>query len=70
MLISGLIAGNLGWEAVFYIEGGLAMIWLVFWVICSADTPQQARFISQEERDYITTSLNQGGEEEGSSHKV
>lgn len=57
MLISGEIAGGLGWEAVFYIQGGLSTIWLVAWVILAADTPEKQIFISQTERDFITNSL-------------
>lgn len=60
MLISGIIAGNLGWEAVFYIEGGIATIWIVVWIILSADNPQKAMFITEDERKFIVDSLNEG----------
>lgn len=60
MLVSGIIAGSLGWKAVFYIEGGAASIWLILWVILTADNPQKAMFISNDERKFIVESLNQG----------
>ncbi|CAH2007224.1 unnamed protein product [Acanthoscelides obtectus] len=63
MLVSGLIAASISWEAVFYIEGGVSLIWLILWMTLTADTPQSQRFISEEERDYIVKSLNQGKEE-------
>ncbi|XP_057659463.1 sialin [Diorhabda carinulata] len=58
MLVSGIIAGNIGWEAVFYIEGGISILWLLLWAVFIADTPQKQRFISEDERDYIETSLH------------
>nr|CAI5858870.1 unnamed protein product [Callosobruchus analis] len=64
MLVSGLIAASISWEAVFYIEGGVSLIWLILWGIFTADTPQSQTFISEEERDYIVKSLNQGKEDE------
>ncbi|XP_044253825.1 sialin [Tribolium madens] len=57
MLISGLIADGLGWEAVFYIEGGFSTIWLVLWVCLIADSPKKQKLITQEERDYIVSRL-------------
>lgn len=67
MLLAGLIAGALGWEQVFYIQGGASAIWLILWVILIADTPQSQRFISEEERQYIMSSLHQ---EVGDKHGV
>jgi hypothetical protein len=43
----------LGWEAVFYIHGGLASIWLVLWAVLVTDTPNQNRFISDKEKHFI-----------------
>lgn len=68
MLVSGIIAGSLGWKAVFYIEGGAASIWLILWVILTADSPQKAMFITNDERKFIIDSLNQSGTE--SKHEV
>lgn len=66
MLLSGVIAGTLGWEYVFYIMGGLASIWLILWVLLVADSPEEQSLISQEERDMIVTSLKAEG---GGEHK-
>lgn len=68
MLISGIIAANLSWEAVFYIEGGLAVVWLFLWILLASDNPQTAMFITAEERQYIVDSLNQGKTE--TKHEV
>lgn len=60
MFFSGLIAANISWEAVFYIEGGISVFWLLLWATLIADTPQEQKFITQEERNFIIESLNQG----------
>lgn len=61
MLISGIIAGGLGWEQVFYIQGGLSILWLIAWICLTSDSPEKQSLISQEERDYIVNSLNAEG---------
>ena len=57
--LAGLIADNLGWEAVFYVTGGLSLLWVVAWFLLVADTPAQHPRISLEERSYIEASLGQ-----------
>lgn len=57
MLMAGVLAGNLGWESVFYVMGGLSCIWLLLWVWLIQDTPSKQMLISQEERTFITSSL-------------
>ncbi|XP_063700398.1 sialin [Culicoides brevitarsis] len=61
MFLAGIIAGTLGWEAVFYVMGGLASIWLFLWVWLIQDTPAKQALMSQEERDMIINGLA-GGE--------
>ena len=39
MMSSGIIDTLCGWEFVFYIQGGLSLIWCVIWIICVSDTP-------------------------------
>nr|CAD7594173.1 unnamed protein product [Timema genevievae] len=58
--ISGLlcdwgVAG--GWPMVFYVFGGLGVVWFIPWLFLVYDTPQQHPRISKEERDYIQTSI-------------
>lgn len=62
MFLSGVIASKFGWQYVFYIQGGLAAIWLIGWMFLIAEDPQRQTLISQEERDYIVNSL---GDHEG-----
>ena len=59
---AGIIASTLGWEAVFYIHGGLSCIWLIVWGVFMSDTPETNRFITVEEQNYISNhqSLSKG----------
>ncbi|XP_066586133.1 putative inorganic phosphate cotransporter [Prorops nasuta] len=60
VLLSGLLAANLGWIWIFYIEGTLCLIWCTAWWLMIQDSPEeQQRFISQEEKLYIMESLGQ-----------
>lgn len=46
-----------GWESVFYVCGGLGVVWYAFWVVLVFDTPSQHPRISPLELTYITESL-------------
>ena len=50
---SGVIAGALGWEAVFYIHGGLSIIWCFLWAFFVTDDTQKHPFMSVEEKKFI-----------------
>ncbi|KAK7066596.1 hypothetical protein SK128_005107 [Halocaridina rubra] len=55
--MASAIIESLGWEFVFYIQAGLTLIWCLFWFILVADSPEKSRWISQAEREYITSSF-------------
>ncbi|XP_018804075.1 PREDICTED: putative inorganic phosphate cotransporter isoform X1 [Bactrocera latifrons] len=60
LAISGIIAESpLGWPGIFYISGGLGILWGVCWLIFSASTPAEHKTISLEERKFIENSLGQ-----------
>ena len=50
---SGLLAGHFGWESVFYVHGGLAVIWLILWAIFISDHPDKNFFVSEDEKKFI-----------------
>ncbi|KAK7865845.1 hypothetical protein R5R35_003964 [Gryllus longicercus] len=52
-LLTGYLTAYMGWEWVFYLMALLAAPWCVFWMLWVSDSPDSARFISQQERDYI-----------------
>ncbi|KAK3911807.1 Sialin [Frankliniella fusca] len=57
MLLSGVLADVLGWASVFYVMGGLSLVWCALWCALVADSPAQLRGISESERDYIEQAL-------------
>ncbi|XP_076232798.1 major facilitator superfamily transporter 3 [Calliopsis andreniformis] len=58
ILLTGILAANLEWMWIFYIEGTLCLIWCTAWWIMIEDSPEeQTKFITQEEKDYIMQSL-------------
>lgn len=63
LLFTGLIVQYINWEAVFYIMGGLSSIWCVLWWLLMTDSPRINPYISEEERDYIASSLGEDNEE-------
>ena len=46
-----------GWPTVFYVFGGLGVIWFAVWMPLAADSPASHATISREEKDYICSSL-------------
>jgi MFS transporter, ACS family, solute carrier family 17 (sodium-dependent inorganic phosphate cotransporter), other len=47
MPMSGLIADWMGWPAVFYIMGGLSLVWCVLWPMLVFDSPRKHPFMTQ-----------------------
>lgn len=47
-----------GWPSVFYLTGLLGCAWFMIWIFIASDTPEEHKFISQEERKYIVESRN------------
>lgn len=66
-LISGPIANGLGWQFIFYIEGGISALWLIVWSILGADFPEKQRFMSAEEKEFMVNAFKEegGGGEHG-----
>ena len=60
--LSGYLADNLGWETVFYVTGGLSLVWVGFWFLLVSDTPAEHKMITTQEREYIETSIGQSPE--------
>ena len=58
ILASGPLAGwhwAGGWQAIFYVTGGVGVIWYMCWLFFIYDTPAQHPRISARERLYIDT---------------
>ncbi|XP_025095477.1 uncharacterized transporter slc-17.2-like isoform X2 [Pomacea canaliculata] len=46
-----------GWPSIFYVIGGVALLWVVVWMLFTSNTPAQHRRITDIERRYIQSSL-------------
>lgn len=55
-LASALIT-SLGWESVFYVQGGLTLVWCLAWFLVVADSPRVDTRITDAEKDYILASI-------------
>ncbi len=64
---SGILADKLGWEAVFYVQGGLAMVWCVLWLVFVYDSPQDHPRIHPAELELFESSMQGGGGGHGHS---
>jgi len=49
-----------GWPAIFYLLGIAGIVWFIFWAFFVFETPEEHRYISQKEFDFI--SQGQGDE--------
>ncbi|EFN78249.1 Sialin [Harpegnathos saltator] len=56
ILTSGMILNFMGWEAIFYIHGILPLIWCVVFYIFFEDSPEEQKYITEEERSLIVNS--------------
>ncbi|KAK7591231.1 hypothetical protein V9T40_002844 [Parthenolecanium corni] len=51
--ISGYVAQHYGWEAVFFVTGGIALTWYLIWVLLVTNEPAEDRFITAAEKAYL-----------------
>jgi sugar phosphate permease len=54
---TGWIVGAFGWRSVFVIEGLISLLLVFIWLPLFADRPEDARWISKEEREYLVKRL-------------
>ncbi|XP_076461278.1 sialin-like isoform X2 [Babylonia areolata] len=59
-----------GWPSIFYVLGGLTLLWVVLWMVLSSNTPAQHRRITDIEKRYILSSLNKVAQSDDSKKNV
>ncbi|XP_046966281.1 putative inorganic phosphate cotransporter [Vanessa cardui] len=64
LMAAGFIADYWGWPAIFYIGGGLGLIWTVAYIFLGAASPRDSKMIGDEERNYIESSLGHVGKDQ------
>ncbi|CAM1325282.1 SLC17A6 (predicted) [Pycnogonum litorale] len=52
-VLGGQIVQNFGWEFMFYTSGLIGAVWTILWLVFASDAPEDNRFISHSEREYI-----------------
>jgi MFS family permease len=52
-MVSGFLGEILGWEYIFYCTGALGIVWFVFWIFFTSDSPSNNKRISEAELSYI-----------------
>ncbi|XP_068215245.1 sialin-like [Palaemon carinicauda] len=58
--VCGLIIDTIGWEAVFYVCGAVAIVWVLFWSFLMFDSPCNHPRISDKEREFIMEAIAEG----------
>ncbi|CAF4907506.1 unnamed protein product [Pieris macdunnoughi] len=62
LIAAGFLAEAWGWQAIFYTDGALGLIWTIVYLFIGASGPEDSKCISAEESLYIRTSLGRVGE--------
>lgn len=58
LAISGSLASSsMGWPSIFYFSGTVTLLWSMMWWWLGSNAPQDNRWISEIEKEYIKTSL-------------
>ena len=68
--ITAMLLGAYGWKQMLIIEGILPFVWLPIWWFGMRDHPREAKWISQEERAYLESTLQKEMAELQPAHDV
>ncbi|KRY73799.1 Sialin, partial [Trichinella pseudospiralis] len=63
-IVSGFLADSSflgGWPSIFYVFGILGIVWFILWTLFVTNGPEDHRFISNAEKNYIVNSLKVEG---------
>jgi ACS family sodium-dependent inorganic phosphate cotransporter len=57
--LSGVLIqySSIGWPSVFYLFGGLGVLWFIAWTLLCYNDPQSHPFISDEEKAFLEKSI-------------
>jgi MFS transporter, ACS family, solute carrier family 17 (sodium-dependent inorganic phosphate cotransporter), member 5 len=64
LAVSGVLASSsMGWPSIFYFSGVAGLVWSILYFFYGASSPSDCpEKISTEERNFIESSLNTGGD--------
>uniref|UniRef100_A0A8C1QHV6 Solute carrier family 17 member 6a n=1 Tax=Cyprinus carpio TaxID=7962 RepID=A0A8C1QHV6_CYPCA len=67
MPMAGILVQYSGWSSVFYIYGSFGIVWYMFWILVSYESPADHPTITDEERTYIEESIGESASLMGAS---
>lgn len=56
-MVSGYLVSEFGWRSLFFIEGVVSLALLFIWMPLIAESPEQAKWISEEEKAYLVDTI-------------
>uniref|UniRef100_A0A6I8R4I2 Vesicular glutamate transporter 1 n=1 Tax=Xenopus tropicalis TaxID=8364 RepID=A0A6I8R4I2_XENTR len=59
MPLAGVLVQYSGWSSVFYVYGSFGIMWYMFWILVSYESPAIHPTISEEEKKYIEESIGE-----------
>ncbi|XP_051917136.1 vesicular glutamate transporter 2.2 [Hippocampus zosterae] len=69
MPLAGILVQYTGWSSVFYVYGTFGLIWYMFWILVSYESPAEHPTITEEERRYIEESIGESAQLMGAMEK-
>ncbi|KAI7790621.1 vesicular glutamate transporter 2.2 [Triplophysa rosa] len=69
MPLAGILVQYSGWSSVFYLYGSFGMVWYMFWILVSYESPADHPTITDEERTYIEESIGESANLLGAAEK-
>ncbi|XP_031416962.1 vesicular glutamate transporter 1-like [Clupea harengus] len=61
MPLAGILVQYAGWPSVFYVYGTFGIMWYIFWIMVSYESPAAHPTITIEERTYIEEAIGTSG---------
>ncbi|XP_069479595.1 vesicular glutamate transporter 2 [Ambystoma mexicanum] len=69
MPLAGILVQYTGWSSVFYLYGSFGIVWYMFWLLVSYESPATHPTITDEERRYIEESIGESASLMGALEK-
>ncbi|XP_075044511.1 vesicular glutamate transporter 2 [Mixophyes fleayi] len=69
MPLAGILVQYTGWSSVFYVYGSFGLVWYLFWILVSYESPAKHPTITDEERTYIEESIGESANLMGALEK-
>uniref|UniRef100_A0A8C6UWA9 Solute carrier family 17 member 6a n=1 Tax=Neogobius melanostomus TaxID=47308 RepID=A0A8C6UWA9_9GOBI len=69
MPLAGVLVQYTGWSSVFYVYGSFGIVWYMFWILVSYESPAEHPTITEEEKRYIEESIGETAQLMGAMEK-